>query len=141
MAKRVAVRWIKKNVAYTVVELAEVANVTEATVRRWIGDGMGVLDTNRPTLILGELALDYLSERRAKAKEPMALHEFYCLRCHKPREPLGLMADFLPTNASGGRLMALCGVCECACNRNVRADQLPGLSAILDIANRVSDQA
>ncbi len=89
MAKRVTLGRIKKNLSYTVGELAEVANVTEVTNRRWIRDGMSVLDTNRPILILGGRALDYLGQRQAKAKQPMAPHEFYCLRCHKPQEPFG----------------------------------------------------
>ena len=141
MAKRVATNRIKKNQAYNIPELADIAMVSQITVRRWIKDGMTIIDNNRPTLVMGFSALAFLDTRQAKAKQPMQTHQFYCLRCRAPKTPLGMMADYIPQSPSGGRLVALCASCECTCNRNISAHQLPQFQAVLDIATRDNEQA
>ncbi len=139
MAKRFYTRRIKKNLAYTVEELADVTGITQATVRNWIKAGMEVLDQQRPLLVIGFQAQDFLSKRATKAKRPLAPSEVYCFRCKSPRLPDGGLADYEPTSASGGRLKAFCGVCGCICNRNISAEQLAKLTEILDIVTRVSE--
>jgi hypothetical protein len=134
MARRFKTRAIKANKAYQVDELADAAGVSVPTVRSWIKAGMQRVDGNRPTIIMGFQALDYLSARKEKACRPLALGEFYCLRCKAQRTALGSMADYVSTSATGGRLTALCGVCECQCNRNVSASELPEIFKILDVA-------
>ena len=139
MAKRYNLRRIKKNQAYRVAELADETGVTEQTVRRWIKAGMVTIDTQRPTYILGEAATEFLKARQVKAKRPMELYELFCMTCKKRRTPLGMLADYTPQNALGGRLSALCCVCGRECFRNVSAAQLPGLHQNLDIATRGSE--
>jgi len=141
MARRFKTQGIKRNKAYEVHELGDVASVTPATVRNWLKDGMGRVDDTRPTMILGFQALDYLNSRKAKGKRPMQVGEFYCLRCKAPRAPFGAMADYVPTTPNGGRLKALCGVCGCNCNRNIRASELPAFSKVLEIEIRCSPDA
>ncbi len=136
MARRFKTRGIKSNKAYDVCELADAACVTPATVRNWLHDGMGRVDDTRPTMIMGFQALDYLNSRKAKGKRPMQVGEFYCMRCKAARTSFGAMADYVPTSANGGRLKALCGVCECNCNRNIRASELPAFSKVLAIEIR-----
>ena len=138
MAKRVVLNRIKKNQSYTVAELATVTCVSELSIRRWIEEGMKAIDTCRPTLIMGFSALSFLRSRQSKAKQPMKLDELYCLRCKTPRAPLGRMADYISQSAAGGRLVALCAVCECSCNRNISASQLPAFERVLDIVKRAS---
>ena len=141
MAKRIATNRIKKHQAYSIPELADTAMVSKITVSRWIKDGMATIDNHRPTLVMGFSALDFLGARQAKAKQPMQTHQFYCLRCRAPKSPLGMMADYIPQSPSGGRLVALCASCECTCNRNISAHQLPQFQAVLDIAKRDNEQA
>ncbi|OJI93083.1 hypothetical protein LY10_04333 [Planktotalea frisia] len=138
MSRRFRTRAIKANKSYTVDELADAACVSIPTVRNWIKDGMPLIDGNRPMIILGFHALEYLNARKAKSKQPMALGEFYCLRCKAPRTPFGAMADYVPSSDTGGRLKAICGVCECACNRNVSARDLPDIRKVLDVEIRGS---
>jgi hypothetical protein len=99
---------------------------------------MQQLDVTRPTMIMGFQALEFLNARKAKVRRPMALGEFYCMRCKTPRPPLGAMADYVPSSEAGGRLKAFCAVCECACNRNIRADELPDVRKVLDVEIRDS---
>lgn len=136
MAKRIALGRIKKNKAYTAAELALATGTTEATVRRWVHDGMDAIDIHRPILIMGFSASAYLKKRQSGAKRPMQLDELYCMRCKAPRKPYGMMVDYLPKGSSGGRLVALCGHCECVCNRNISASQLPVFAQHFEIAKK-----
>jgi hypothetical protein len=136
MARRFRTQAIKANKAYRIDELADAAGVTAPTVRNWIGAGLQLVDTNRPTMIMGFHALDFLKARKAKASRPLAPGEFYCLRCKAPRMPLGGLADYVPLSATGGRLKALCTVCECQCNRNISARDLAELCKFLDVVTR-----
>ena len=138
MSRRFRTRRIKANKAYRIDELADAADVVPATVRQWLKAGMGRLDDNRPTFIMGFQALAFLNERKAKASRPLGLGEFYCLRCKAQRNALGAMADYVPTSTTGGRLKALCSVCECPCNRNVSARDMPAIRKVLDVVSRDS---
>ena len=139
MAKRYKINRIKKNQAYSVEELADVVGVTQATVRNWIKSGMPVLDRKRPLFILGFQAQDFLGKRTAKAKRPLAPGELYCFGCKAPRMPYGLMADFVPSSATSGSLIALCERCQRQVYRSISLDQKDAFSEILDIATRTNE--
>lgn len=140
MSKRFKTRGIKGNKTYTVEELADVAGVSIPTVRNWLKIGMKRLDDQRPTMIIGFQALEFINARKANSKKPMALGEFYCLRCKAARKPLGGMADYAAISATGGRLKALCSVCECACNLNISARKFDDFAKVLDIAVQNNSQ-
>jgi hypothetical protein len=136
MARRFRTRAIKANKVYQVDELADAAGVSIPTVRNWIKAGLQLVDKNRPMMIMGFHALDFLKARKARASRPLALGEFYCLRCKAPRMPLGAIVDYVSSSATSGRLKAICQVCECQCNRNIRARDLAGIRMVLDVATR-----
>jgi len=136
MAKRFKTRSIKANKSYQVDELADTAGVSIGTVRNWIRAGMPLLDESRPMMIMGFQALEFLMTRQTNGKRPLQVGEFYCLRCKAPRAPMGAMADYVPTSETGGRLKALCGTCECQCNRNIRGIDLPEIRKVLDVETR-----
>lgn len=138
MSKRFKTRGIKTNKTYNIEELAHAACVSVPTVRNWIAAGMQRVDDNRPTMILGFQALEFLNTRKEKAKRPMALGEFYCMLCKAPRSPLGAMADYVPSSKTGGSLKGFCGVCECACNRNISVINLSDIRKVLDVEIRDS---
>lgn len=138
MSRRFKTRRIKANTSCLVDELAFAADVTPQTVCIWIKSGMQRVDANRPTMIMGFQALEFLNARKAKAKRPMAIGQFYCMRCEDRRASLGAMADYVPSSVTGGRLKAFCAVCECPCNRNVSARDLPEIRKILDVEIRGS---
>ena len=139
MAKRYDIRRIKKNQSYTVEELADVVRATQATVRNWIKAGMHVLDGNRPLFVMGFQAQDFLRNRTVKAKRPLAAGELYCLGCKAPRMPLGLMADYLPSTATSGRLKALCECCQRQVFRSISSEQKAVFSEFLDIVSRATE--
>jgi len=135
MAKRISLRRVRTNQPYTVDELADAVAVTPPTVRGWIDAGLTTIDGDRPAIIMGFHALKFLKQRQSSIKQPMAPDEFYCFRCKVPRRPSGLMADYV-ASPTGGRLVALCEVCEGVCNRRISAAQLVEIAAILDIASK-----
>lgn len=127
---------IKFNKAYQVDELANAAGVSIATVRNWLKAGMPCIDDSRPIIIMGFQALSFLNTRKNKAKCPLKPGELYCMRCKAAKMPLGAMADYVPSSATGGRLKALCEACECPCNRNISAQELLEFHKVLDVATR-----
>ncbi len=132
--KRVSAQRIKANRQYSYDELAETVGVTAQTVRSWRDEGMPVMMDQIPHLIMGYHAKDYLTTRKRKAKQSPKDHQVYCLRCKAPRDPFGMMADYIPINADRGRLKTLCGTCEAQCGRFVGVKELPRLSEKLEIA-------
>jgi DNA-binding XRE family transcriptional regulator len=134
MARRYKIQSIRIHQAYDVPDVADLLGLTQQTVRAWIRDGLPVLATQRPVLVLGYELRKYLKDRDANAKRPTALGEFYCMRCRKPRKPFGMLVDYIPINESKGRLVALCSVCETTCNRFATKASLPELSGVFEIA-------
>jgi len=139
VAKRYNIRRIKKNQSYSVEELADVIGVTQATVRNWIKAGMPILDGKRPLFVMGFQAQDFLRNRTAKAKRPLEPGELYCFGCKAPRMPYGLIADFVPSSAPSGRLIALCERCQKQVYRSISLNQKASFSEILDIATRAAE--
>ncbi len=133
MARRVSTQKIKSNRSYTVEEAAEVLNITEQTVRVWIKSGLPVLRAKRPMLVLGFELRAFLQDRTINAKQPTVLGEIYCVRCNKPQKPFGMMADYIPVDATNGRLVTLCGVCEGTCSQFASKTKLAELSLVLEI--------
>lgn len=140
MAKRYDIRRVKMHRCYEVSEAADVLGITTQTVRKWIKDGLFVLTAKRPKLIPGE-ALRKYAQDLTSPKRLLPPGQFQCLRCKTARMPLGMMADYLPTDAHRGRLVALCGVCEATCSRFAKASDLPELSQILEIVTKHVNRA
>lgn len=133
MAKRVSARRIRKHRQYTYEEAAEALGVTPHTLRAWRVQGLPVLTEKVPHLILGYALKEFVAQRTLKAKQPMQDHEVFCLRCKAPRNPFGMMADYMPVTPHSGRLLTFCGVCEVRCNRMVKAMDIDRLSRTLEI--------
>jgi|TARA_R100000005_G_scaffold72265_1_gene39663 hypothetical protein len=140
MAKRISSRKIKINRSYDISEAAEACNVTPQTIRAWIKSGLLVLNSQRPSIILGFILKNFVDGLSKKGKSPLELEEFNCFRCKAPRKPFGMLADYVPLSEQTGRLMALCSVCESACNRFVKAADLDDFSKVLEIVVRPPKQ-
>lgn len=133
MAKRFKLQAIRIHQTYEVAEVADLLGASPQTIRKWIADGLSVLNMQRPVLILGFELKSYLQARQSKAKHKVPLGAFMCMSCNKPQMPFGLMADYIPMNSKSGRLEALCSVCEGRCARFSSPAKLTELSKILQI--------
>ena len=95
-------RRIKTLRSYTIDEAARVLDVHRNTIRHWIKGGLPVVDGKRPTLIRGSDLAEFLANRRAARRQTCRPGEIYCVKCRKPREPAGRMADYLPSSPTAG---------------------------------------
>lgn len=133
MVKRLSARGIKKNRQYTYEDAADTLGVTPQTVRAWRGQGLVVLASTTPHIIMGYALKEFITKRSTKTRQPLKANEVYCVRCKAPRKPFGMMADYVPTNAARGRLVTLCECCEGGCTLFVSASQVVKLSATMQI--------
>lgn len=125
MARRIRARGIKASRAYTVEELAECLGVTEQTVRGFLKAGLPALTGQRPALILGCDVQVFLADREERKRRPLAIGEFFCLRCKVPVTAAHGLADYRALTERSGRIEAFCARCEGPCSRVVSAARLP----------------
>jgi hypothetical protein len=100
-------RRVKLLRSYTIDEVARTLGVHRNTVRHWIKAGMRVIDDKRPILILGNDLAEYLLRRREARRQPCRTGQMFCLKCRKPQEPAGQMADFVASSATSGALVGM----------------------------------
>lgn len=134
MPKRPNSRAIKSARTYTIDEAATLLGVSVGTVRGWVRDGLPVMKSQRPYLVLGDALRTFLNRRHDDARSPLKPDQLYCLSCKEGRTPLGLMADLIPQTTKTARLSGLCGVCGGICNRMISVADLPRFYEILDVA-------
>lgn len=132
MAKRLDPRRLRAVLTYDVRELGRALGVTPGTVRAMIRRGMPTLTDQRPTLILGQAARDFIERERVEAKKPLSPDQLYCLSCKAPTRPWEKLVDLVGT-ARSPRLVGICELCEGRCSRVVGASRLPDLRKIFDI--------
>lgn len=133
MAKRADPRRIHADLSYTVPELARTVGVSVGTVRNWLKRGLPAMTAQRPTLVLGSAAKEFLANRKATAKRPLAPDELLCMSCKVPRKPFGGLVQLDHAPGKPTRITGFCEVCEKVCSRVVGVAQIPRLSEIFDI--------
>ncbi|MCF2905523.1 DUF1804 family protein [Octadecabacter sp. CECT 8868] len=136
MAKRVSARKVKIHRQYTYESAAEALEVSIQTVRGWRSQGLAVLDGQKPHLILGHELKRFIESRTPKTSRKLGPDEFFCMSCRAPRKPYDRMAEYVPFNATRGRLVALCESCETSCSKFVSRKSFEGLARIRTIATR-----
>jgi hypothetical protein len=71
-------------------------------------DGLPVIDHKRPILVLGSDLAAFLSRRREARRQPCLAGQIFCLKCRRPQDPAGRMADFVASSTTAGALMGIC---------------------------------
>jgi excisionase family DNA binding protein len=126
-------RRVKLLRSYTIDEVARTLGVHRNTVRHWIKAGLRIIDDKRPILILGSDLAEYLSRRREARRQPCRAGQMFCLKCRKPQEPAGRMADFVASSATSGALVAICPACNRLIYRRVSVARLSEVAGALDV--------
>ena len=132
MAKRADPRRLRAAQTYTVPELARALSVSVGTVRSWLKQGLPAMTGQRPTLILGEAAKEFLAYRTAKTKRPLAPDELFCLSCKAPRKPYAGLVQLDHAPGKPTRITGFCEACETVCSRVIGAAQIPHWSEYFD---------
>lgn len=126
-------RLVKIHRNYTVEEIAKLFGSHKNTVRRWIKDGLPLIDSQRPSLILGRDLAAFINKKRASGKQSCQPGQLYCLRCRVPRFPAGHMADYQPITEKIGNLIGICPDCNLLMNRRISLINNPGVLATLEV--------
>jgi Helix-turn-helix domain len=119
--------------SYTIEEVARTLEVHRNTVRHWIKAGLRVIDDKRPILMLGSDLAEFLLRRRNARRQPCQAGQMFCLRCRRPQEPAGRMADFVASSATSGTLVGICPACNGLMYRRVSVARLSDVVGALDV--------
>lgn len=124
MAKYPNPMLVKASRTYDVLEAARALNRTPATIRNWIKDGLEVLASRKPYLILGQAIRDYIRSKTAGRKSPLAPDELFCLSCKTGRKPRNMAVDVVFQTQQTLRLSGRCGACGCQSSRIISASKV-----------------
>lgn len=126
-------RIAKSHRTYTVEEVAGTFRVHKNTVRRWVAEGLPVIDSRRPMLIHGHDLAAFLGERRQKLKSCCEPGQMYCLACRAPKQPAGRAAECILDDTPTGNLRGTCPDCNRPMHRRVSLARLAEVRGPLDI--------
>lgn len=132
MPKQARLNAIKAFQCYTIEEAAEVTGVSPRTIRKWIEDGLPVMNGSRPALVRGDDLRDYIKAQRSKRSVKTHIDTFYCVRCRAERRPAGGWAECEIRNRRA-KLTAFCEVCETVVSKPVKKVRIPEISRTLDL--------
>ena len=136
MAQRPNLNRVKSKLSYTIEEIAQTLSISIPTVRGWQKQGLRVMKSQKPFLVLGQDLREFLTAKQTKRRSKLQASQFQCFTCKAPQEPLGMMADYISHGSTTGRLVALCSVCERTVYRFTCEAKLSELSSILSIVKR-----
>lgn len=112
------IRRIRRTRSYTAPELALVLGVATGTVRRWVREGMPLIDKERPKLVNGAEFLAWHNARRRERKIKCGPRQMYCCRCRDARTFMPGSAVIIHRNEISATVKALCIACGTAMNRH-----------------------
>lgn len=77
----------RADLIYSLPEITRLCGVSEQTVRNWCRAGLERVPGTSQFLVCGNKLNAFLNARLAASRQPLAATEFFCLKCHRPREP------------------------------------------------------
>jgi len=133
VGKRIALRGIKKNLTYSILEAAEELDKSTATIRSWIKQGLPVQKDQRPYLIFGSDLRDFIISKRKARQFTLQDGELNCFSCKAGCQPLNGSVVYFPHTTKTGRLSGVCSVCGNKCARFIGKAQISTFSKIMQI--------
>jgi hypothetical protein len=77
----------RADLVYSLLEITRLCGISEQTVRNWCKAGLERVPGTSRFLVCGDKLNAFLDARLAASRQPLAATEFFCLKCHRPREP------------------------------------------------------
>lgn len=111
---RIDRRRLKRTQTYTVPEAAASIGVSIGTVRRWVREGLPLIDDKRPQLIHGGAMREWLANKALARKVRCGPRQIYCCKCRDARDILPGSAVIIHRNEKAATVRALC--IECGAN-------------------------
>lgn len=115
---------VRQDYSYTVAEIANLFDIYEYTVLRWLKEGLPHIPQTRPYLIYGQDLKGFLSERQNKRKQLCKENQIYCFKCRVPQEPIlnSLTSQITPHKML--HISGKCSVCHTKVNKLVNPKKL-----------------
>jgi hypothetical protein len=102
-------RLIRRNLSYSISEIADLFATHPQTVRQWIKAGLETIDGRRPFLVHGGELIRFLSERQSRRKHQCRPEQFFCCRCRTPKR---LRNGLVTIRILNERQLCLAGHCQ-----------------------------
>src|SRR6187401_1806311 len=102
------VRRVRLARCYTVPELAAVLDISVGTARRWVRDGMPLIDRECPKLVQGGEFLTWFKLRRNARKVRCGPQQMYCCKCRDARQIMPGSAVIIHRNEKSASVKARC---------------------------------
>lgn len=127
---------------YSLAEIRKLFDVEEQTVYNWVREGLKRVPGTKRFLVSGHALKSFHANRNEKAKRPLRLDQFLCLRCHMPREPAPGSLIGADPDMPALRIEARCAVCGAAMFRPWSKTVSEALEAsVTRHSRRTSDRA
>ena len=133
MGNRPSPRLAKIHRSYSVEDVSSLFDVHKNTVRNWLLQGLQPIDDRRPTVIRGAELRRFLTDRRARVRQPCGPGRIYCLPCRAPKVPAGEMVECIALSSTTGTLQGICPDCNRMIYRRVNPQKLVVVCGDLDI--------
>lgn len=102
----------RADLVYSLPEITRLCGVSEQTVRNWGKAGLERVPGTSRFLVCGDKLNAFLDARLAASRQPLAAKEFYCLKCHRPREPFPGSVRMALQGQRSTTLKARCSACS-----------------------------
>jgi hypothetical protein len=133
MGKRSNPMAVKAALTYDINEAALALGKTPATIRNWIKDGLTVMSSRKPYLILGAAIQEYLRAKYKAAKRPLGPDQLFCPSCGAGRRPLAMAVTISPMASSTSLLRGVCASCQGGCTRMIANRKAHDFAAVFTI--------
>jgi len=120
---------VKANVTYDITEAAQALGKTPATIRNWIKDGLPVMSSRKPYLILGAALKEYLRAKYKAAKRPLGSDQLFCPTCRTGRNPTDMTVAIASVAPKTSLLKGTCDHCGGTCTRMIATVQTGAFNA------------
>ena len=133
MGKRANPMAVKSALAYDINEAALALDKTPATIRNWIKDGLTVMSSRKPYLILGAAIQEYLRAKYKAAKRPLGPDQLFCPSCRVGRKPVAMIVTIEPMASKTSLLKGECESCGGGCTRMIANRKAQDFAAVFTI--------
>lgn len=139
MSKHIRYQLVKTNRSYTVDDVSRLLFVSKGTVRRWVKNGLHVMQEKKPILIKGSILKQYL-QTKSKPKQKCALDECRCFKCNSNQKVAFKEAEIIFDNSPTPNMRGLCNTCSTIMHKRISKTKIPDIKAILQITFRQADE-
>lgn len=113
---------IKKNYTYNIQQIADLYEISIATIRRWVTkESLKRIPGARPHLIHGSQLYSFLEERQEARKNTCEENKAFCMKCRSTQQAKMNSGNVTVLPNKTIRFQAQCGVCNTKMNKFLKS--------------------